>query len=113
MVWFYCDHCGDSIKKVNIYCFCDVYTVDSVWPTPATAGAAGSSRGRMPTPHAPACPAQPKLANHFSSCRAQTVTCVDCSRSFDRSTASVSSGAPQQSVRHSIIPDAAMRSGWF
>eukprot|EP00879_Flechtneria_rotunda_P007080 GHRR01007432.1.p1 GENE.GHRR01007432.1~~GHRR01007432.1.p1 ORF type:complete len:355 (+),score=147.04 GHRR01007432.1:154-1218(+) len=45
MVWFYCDDCGDTIKK-------------------------------------------PKLANHFRTCHGQTFTCVDCSRSFDRSSVS-------------------------
>lgn len=33
--------------------------------------------------------AQPKLVNHFNACHSQTFTCVDCSRSFNRGSATV------------------------
>eukprot|EP00775_Hariotina_reticulata_P012160 gene12160-12298_t len=48
---------------------------------------------------------QPKLVNHFRTCRGQSFTCVDCSRTFDRQSAQEEEGAGVSLARVLLQPD--------
>ena len=85
MVWFQCDDCGDSVKKVNLH---SIRTAASSCIHPPRRDAA-APRHSPPRPDIAACvfvPLQPKVQAHFGQCAARTFTCIDCSRHFDRHT---------------------------
>lgn len=95
MVWFYCDDCGDTIKKVGVPCCRRQQCCVRRSSTPTV-----PKLLLLFPPHTKPClcafhTPQPKLANHFRSCHSQTFTCVDCSRSFDRQSAGVSDQTQQ------------------
>ena len=72
MVWFSCEDCGDSIKKVqhslslHVNHFCPLN------------GKQGSTQTRLIA-------VQPKLQAHMSQCSATRLTCIDCNVTFRRS----------------------------
>jgi hypothetical protein len=99
MVWLYCDECGDTLKKVRqrLCCLAAAAAVQaasaaSICPVSAaasqcynTAWLVALAETLLLSLDVP----QPKLVNHFRTCRGQSFTCVDCSRSFDRQSAQV------------------------
>ena len=92
MVWFSCEDCGDSIKKVpppslppvasmhvvmsNTWTPHGLYDMTSAWNL---LSGADTSLGKILSV------VQPKLQAHMGSCSASHLTCIDCNTTFKRS----------------------------